>query len=132
MADTLDRLELPVRVLLVDDDPDIRAMYASRLAADGFEVLLAADGSQALAAAAHPLRLILLDVRMPGVGGLEVLHRLKALAGTVPVVMLSNESDESIAAACRTMGAVAWWSKCGMAPSELCRRVRELLDLTPH
>jgi CheY-like chemotaxis protein len=132
LADTLDQPGRPVSVLLVDDNPDMRTMYGSRLVADGFEVLLAADGPQALAAARRPLSLILLDVRMPAIDGLEVLRRLKGdgTAAEVPVVMLSNESDPAAMAACQAMGAIAWWSKCELVPAELCRRVRELLDRT--
>jgi CheY-like chemotaxis protein len=117
------------RVLLVDDDPDVRAMYGSRLCADGFEVSLAADGWQALAAVDSRPAIILLDLRMPGKNGLEVLDELKRNAGTanVPVVMLSNESDPATMATCARTGAVAWWSKSALPPAELCRRVRELL-----
>ncbi len=127
MPDTLDHQGRQVSILLVDDDPDMRTMYGRRLLADGFDVLFAADGPQALAAATCQLGLILLDVRMPGMGGLEVLRRLKG-AADVPVVMLSNESDASAVAACRALGAVAWWSKCDLVPAELSRRVRDLLD----
>jgi two-component system response regulator MtrA len=119
----------PVRVLLVDDDPDIRVMYGGRLSADGFEVSFAADGHQALVAVADLPAMILLDLRMPGIDGLEVLDQLKRNATTarVPVVMLSNESDPATIATCVRGGAVAWWSKSALAPAELSRRVRELL-----
>lgn len=128
MADTSDHREHPVSVLLVDDDPDIRKMYGRRLAADGFDVIFAADGSEALAAARCTLGLILLDVRMPGIGGLEVLRQLKddSSVAAVPVVMLSNESDVATVTACRAMGAVAWWTKSGLLPAELSRRIRDL------
>lgn len=117
-------------VLLVDDDSDLRQLYGMKLRSDGFEVHLAADGSQALAAAHGGLGLILLDFRMPGMGGLEVLRRLKddEDAARAPVVMLSNECDAGAVAACRALGAAAWWRKCGLVPGELSRRVRELID----
>lgn len=131
MADTLDQRGHQVRILLVDDDPVLLRMYGSRLAADGFDVLLAASGQQALAAAMRPLGLILLDVRMPGMNGLDVLRRLKSdpNATAVPVVMLSNESSASAVAACRSIGAVAWWNKSEMVPAELSRRISELPGL---
>jgi DNA-binding response OmpR family regulator len=118
-------------VLLVDDDPDLRAMYGGRLDADGFEVSFAADGWQALTAASGPLAIILLDLRMPGLNGLEVLGRLKENADTaaVPVVMLSNDSDPATMASCVRTGAVAWWSKSALVPAELSRRVRALLSV---
>lgn len=129
MADATDDLRPPARVLLVDDDPDVRAMYGGRLSADGFDVSFAADGREALGAARGPVAIVLLDLRMPGISGLEVLGRLKENASTaaVPVVMLSNESDPAMMATCVRTGAVAWWSKSALAPAELSRRVRALL-----
>jgi two-component system chemotaxis response regulator CheY len=126
----LEQREQPRSVLLVDDDAEIRTLYGCRLVADGFQVLYAADGRQALDAASRPLGLILLDVRMPVMGGLEVLRQLSdgANAAEAPVVMLSNETDDDAVAACRTLGAVAWWRKCEVVPAELSRRVRELIE----
>jgi CheY-like chemotaxis protein len=122
-------LQQAVSVLFVDDDPDMRTLYGMRLEADGFDVRFAADGPQALAAASRSLGLIVLDVRMPGMCGIEVLRRLKDDAGSaaVPVVMLSNECDASAAAACREIGAVAWWTKIDVVPAELSRRIGALL-----
>jgi len=129
LVEAVDQARRPASVLLVDDDPVMRVMYGGRLLADGFDVLFASDGSQALAAVDRPLGVILLDVRMPGMGGLEVLRRLKEdpNAARVPVVMLTNESDAETMSACRAIGAVAWWSKCRLVPAELSRRVAELL-----
>lgn len=130
MADALERREQPPSVLFVDDDPDMRTIYGGRLRADGFEVRLAADGAAALDAAADPLDLVLLDVRMPGMDGLEVLRRLKgdAVMARVPVVMLSNEREETSVRRARAMGAVAWWTKLDVLPAELSRRVGALLS----
>jgi CheY-like chemotaxis protein len=129
VADATEDRRRPARVLLVDDDPKIRAMYGRRLGADGFEVSFATDGSQALTAASCPPAIILLDLRMPGMNGLEVLGRLKKDANTaaVPVVMLSNDGDPETMATCVRTGAVAWWIKSALVPAELSKRVRELL-----
>lgn len=120
-------------ILLVDDDPALRELYGRRLRADGFEVLMAADGPRALAAATRPLRLVLLDFRMPGMSGLEVLRRLKADPATadVPVVMLSNQDDSEQIAVSRAAGALAWWIKLNLAPAELGRMVADLLCESP-
>src|SRR5437660_7040809 len=133
LADTMLQRGRSSHVLLVDYDPDIRSLYGGRLRADGFEVSLAADGRQALAAAGGPPTIILLDLRMPGMDGLEVLDALKRNASTaaVPVVMLSNECDPATRATCVRSGAVAWWTKSAVAPCELSRRVRELLSPGP-
>lgn len=130
MGDAEERRGQPPSVLFVDDDPDMRTMYGCRLRADGFEVRFAADGQAALDAAADPLDLVLLDMRMPGMDGLEVLRRLKGDAGMagVPVVMLSNEREETSIRRARAMGAVAWWTKLDVLPAELSRRVGALLS----
>lgn len=129
MGDSLAQRLHPISVLLVDDDPDMRTMYGRRLMADGFEVRFAADGPEALDAANRSLDLVLLDVRMPGMDGLEVLRRLKGDAGMagVPVVMLSNEREESSVQRAQAMGAAAWWTKLDVVPAELSRRVESLL-----
>ena len=130
MADSPAERLHPISVLLVDDDPDMRTMYGRRLMADGFDVRFAADGPEALHAAHRSLDLVLLDVRMPGMDGLEVLRRLKGDAGmaAVPVVMLSNEREESSVQRARAIGAAAWWTKCDVVPAELSRRVGHLLS----
>ena len=114
----------------MDDDPDMRTMYGGRLRADGFEVRFAADGPAALAAATGPFDLVLLDMRMPGMDGLEVLRRLKGREGSaaLPVVILSNDHEETSVERARAMGAVAWWTKLDVVPAELSRRVRDLLS----
>ena len=129
MADSPEQHQLPICVLLVDDDPDMRMLYGGRLLADGFDVRLAADGPEALRGANRSVDLVLLDVRMPGMDGLEVLRRLKDDAGmaAVQVVMLSNEREESSAGRARAMGAAAWWTKCDVVPAELSRRVGDFL-----
>ena len=114
----------------MDDDPDMRTMYGCRLRADGIEVRFAADGPAALDAATAQVDLVLLDVRMPGMDGLEVLRRLKGRSGSaaVPVVMLSNEHEETSVQRARAMGAVAWWTKLDVVPAELSRRVWDLVS----
>jgi two-component system response regulator MprA len=82
-----------IRVLVVDDDPDIRAMVRRGLRYGGFEVLEAADGAQALALAAlESPDLVVLDVRMPGIDGHEVCRRLRA-DGAVPILMLTARGE---------------------------------------
>jgi DNA-binding response OmpR family regulator len=86
------------RILVVDDDPMIRNLLLAMLESQGFKVVLAEDGQQGLdllEAEPKPLdySLILLDVVMPGINGLDVLTRLKLKPETqsIPVVMLTGE-----------------------------------------
>lgn len=79
-------------VLLVEDDPDIRHLVAYKLTKGGFDVVEAADGFAALAAAREKAPdLVILDVRMPRMSGLEVCRELRAgpLTETVPIIMLT-------------------------------------------
>ena len=87
------------KVLAVDDDPMIRGLLREILTAQGFEVTLAENGPAGLEALNQPelkegLSLIILDVVMPGLNGLEVLTRVKEgnLAPSIPVIMLTGEA----------------------------------------
>jgi CheY-like chemotaxis protein len=82
------------RVLVVDDEPVIRALVAASLAGDDYEVAAAADGPGALAALEQLTPdLILLDVGLPGLSGDAVLSRLRAASATaaIPVVLLTGQ-----------------------------------------
>ena len=82
------------RILITDDDPDLLFTLRTQLEADGFDVLSAASGEAALAAAEKGLpHLAILDLLMPGMDGFEVGRRLKRL-GDVPIIMLTALDDE--------------------------------------
>ncbi len=86
------------RVLAVEDDAEIRGLVAYSLAKEGYEVVEAETGERGLElAAASPPDLMLLDVMLPGIDGLEVLRRLKRNPGTasVPVILLTARSEEA-------------------------------------
>ena len=92
----LDRDGSKARILVVDDDPQICALLVRFLEADGFSVLAAGDGQQALEMVLRdPPDLIILDVHMPRMNGLELCRRLKADDQTalIPVTMLTGYND---------------------------------------
>lgn len=100
------------RVLVVDDDPMIRHIVQSMLNADGYEVVLAEDGQcgiDILDAEPKPVNfaLIILDVVMPGMNGLDVLTRLKLHPHTqnIPVLMLTGEAKAEDIMAGYSVGA---------------------------
>lgn len=83
-----------LRVLLVEDDDDNRELMAEVLAASGFEVLSAASGQEGLKALAeHPVDVVVTDVGMPGMGGLELAKAAKQIAPTVPVVIVTGWAE---------------------------------------
>lgn len=78
------------RVLIVDDEPEIRDLLACLARREGFEVLTAPDGETALQMIRRESPdLMLLDIKMPGLDGMEVLRQARALDGTLPVVILT-------------------------------------------
>src|SRR5436190_161474 len=78
------------RVLVVDDDPKILSLLRRGLSFEGYQVATAEDGLGALTAARdQPPDLVVLDVMMPGLDGLEVCRRLRAGAEDVPILMLT-------------------------------------------
>ncbi len=84
------------RVLVADDDEGLRQLYRLILWREGFEVIEAADGEQALARAIDSKpTVILLDIMMPGMSGFEVCQRLKGdqRTGTLPVILVSAMED---------------------------------------
>jgi two-component system, OmpR family, KDP operon response regulator KdpE len=83
------------RVLVVDDEPQILRALSINLRARGYEVTLAANGAQALAAATgHPPDLVILDLGLPDLGGVEVIGGLRGWT-SVPILVLSGRSDSA-------------------------------------
>ena len=117
------------RILLVEDDRYLRLACAAGLKRAGFAVLTAEDGEQALTVArAERPDLILLDMLMPKLSGIEVLRTLKAEEPTraIPVLVLSNSSRERDVEEAMRLGAVGYWVKSNLSLEELTRRVAAL------
>jgi DNA-binding response OmpR family regulator len=83
------------RILLVDDEQPIQTLLSFPLQRDGYEVVVAGDGREALARfAEQPPDLVVLDVMLPRMDGLEVCKRLRAKGETVPIIMLTAKAEE--------------------------------------
>ncbi|MBI3762220.1 MAG: response regulator [Chloroflexi bacterium] len=116
-------------VLIADDDASLRLLVSTTLADDSLELLEAPDGQQALALARQRRPdLILLDVSMPGLTGLEVCRALKANLPTarVPVVMLTAQGQDSDRERGLAAGAAAYLTK-PFSPLQLLHLVEGLL-----
>ena len=83
------------RILLVDDEQPIQTLLSFPLQRDGYEVVQAADGREALSRFDEQIfDLVVLDVMLPRMDGLEVCRRLRAKGETVPIIMLTAKSEE--------------------------------------
>lgn len=119
------------KVLLVDDDPLIIRMYEHKLSADGYEVILAFDGEDGLVKAADTKPdVILLDLMMPKMNGIEALKHLKKDADTkkIPVVILTNiGDDQAYVKTTKELGAVDYLVKATTSLKELSARVASIV-----
>jgi DNA-binding NtrC family response regulator len=101
-------------ILLVDDEPTIRAILRQGLEASGFKVLEAVDGVDGFASFVRhrsSITLVLLDLTMPRMGGDEVYEEIHKLAPEVPVVLMSGYSMEEATAALSGRGLAGFLSK---------------------
>ncbi len=115
------------RVLVVEDDPTVRDVVAAYLRAAGLAVEEAADGVSALAvASSRPPDLVVLDLMLPGLDGLEVCRRLLERRPDLPVVMLTALGEEEDRIAGLETGADDYVVK-PFSPRELVLRVRAVL-----
>ena len=113
-------------MLVVDDDRIVAEMYRLALTRAGHDVSVASDGEMGLemASSVRP-DFMFLDMRMPKMGGVEVLKSLAAAEGTrdIPVVMLSNYDEPGLVRECLKLGAKEYLVKAGTNPAELSRIV---------
>jgi DNA-binding response OmpR family regulator len=117
------------RVLVVDDDRTVREVVVSYLRAHRHEVVEAADGEQALRQMRErPADLVVLDLMLPGIDGLEVCRRLR-LTGDVPIIMLTALGAETDRVAGLERGADDYVTK-PFSPRELALRVDSVLRRT--
>ena len=119
------------KILLVDDDPLMVRMYEKKLTNDGFSVTTAGNGKEALEKLNVEIPdLMLLDIMMPDINGLEVLKRVKAATKTknLPVIMLTNVGggDEDAEKGLE-LGAVAYLTKATNRPADIVAKIKEVL-----
>jgi len=114
------------RILVIDDDATVAEVVSRYLTRDGFTVEVVGDGCAGLdRALAEPPDLVVLDLMLPGLDGLEVCRRLRALA-PVPVIMLTARGHESDRVVGLELGADDYVAK-PFSPKELVARVRAVL-----
>jgi DNA-binding response OmpR family regulator len=115
------------QVLVVDDDPTVSDVVRRYLVRAGFTVTLAADGPSALSAFRdHQPDLVVLDLMLPGLGGLDVCQRLREQASGVPIIMVTALGEEGDRVAGLERGADDYVTK-PFSPRELVLRVQSVL-----
>jgi DNA-binding response OmpR family regulator len=118
------------KILIVDDDDMIRMMYQKIFVFNNFEAEIAADGEEGLQKALEVKPdLILLDVMMPKMTGLQTLEKLKSNDQTkpVPVVMLTSLNGQQDAEMALSKGAVKYIVKSEYEPKEVAAMIKEVL-----
>jgi two-component system nitrogen regulation response regulator NtrX len=120
---------MKARILVVDDEPAIRDTMRMILEYDGHEVVLAGSGQEGLTQAERVSPdLVFLDIKMPGIDGLEVLTRLKAINETLPVVIVSAHGTAATALEAGRLGAFRFIEK-PLSKEHVLDAVREGVEL---
>jgi DNA-binding response OmpR family regulator len=132
------KMQAPRKILVVEDDPDISALVELHLADAGNDVELASDGGTGLERAlGRPFDLVILDIMLPGVDGLEICRRLRAEKPELPILMLTARTTELDRVLGLEMGADDYLTK-PFSVRELVARVKaifrriEVFDTQPQ
>jgi DNA-binding response OmpR family regulator len=116
-------------VVLIEDEQSIGALVRAYLERDGFQAVWVRSGEQGLAELdRHPVRLVILDVGLPGIDGFEVCRRIRARS-PLPIIMLTARDEEADRVAGLEVGADDYVPK-PFSPRELMARVRAVLRRT--
>lgn len=116
----------PVKILIVDDEPPIRKLLHLGLDANGYSVLEASNGKTALAMLEQSPDLIILDLGLPDVRGLDLLRTIRGLRESIPIIILSSRSDEAGKVEALDIGADDYVTK-PFGLDELLARMRAAL-----
>lgn len=122
---------MKIKVLLIEDEPLINQMYAKKFKDDGYDCQVAEDGEEGVDKAQKMLPdIILCDIMMPVKDGVEALKELKEIDETkdIPVVMLTNLSDEKYVEQALDLGAISYLIKSQVVPADVVKKVKEILD----
>jgi DNA-binding response OmpR family regulator len=115
------------RILIVDDEPNVRLMFRTALATLGAEIAVAEDGESALdRLERQSFDLVMLDLKMPQVDGMETLRRLRERGDDTPVVIVTAHGDVPHAVEAMKLGAIDFLSK-PLAPTMLRKVAAEVL-----
>ncbi len=124
---------MSIEILIADDSESIRQMVAFSLKREGFAVTEAPDGAEALEKArAKSFHLVITDLDMPRMNGIQLVRELRKLSGygKTPILLLTTESEADVKNEAREAGASGWITK-PFRPDQLVATVRKVLP-TDH
>lgn len=130
IADNQNNTESKKMILLVEDDPLLVKMYSTKLIKEGYGVISAEDGECGLnLALSQKIDLILLDVMMPKLSGIDLLIKLRQdpKGKDIPVIVISNLTQEEEAQKALSLGAKEYLIKANLTPSQIIEKIRKYL-----
>lgn len=126
----VEEVEARKTILLVEDDPLLVKMYKTKFEATGFRVVSAEDGEEGLKlATAGGIDAMILDVMMPKLNGIDLLEKLSTTpAGkTLPVIVLSNLSQDEQAKKALSLGAKEYLLKANLTPTQVVEKIKKYI-----
>jgi two-component system alkaline phosphatase synthesis response regulator PhoP len=118
------------KLLLIEDDKQLAEMYAKKFHMNGYDVTLAKDGSKGFEKAhAEDFDVIVLDLMLPGISGIEVLEmiRMNKKTALTPIIVYTNYNDPKNKERCITYGADEFILKVDTDPEGLCQTISRVL-----
>ncbi len=119
------------KILLVEDEPILSNLLRQRLEKDGFRVVIARDGSEAVKILKQEKPdLVLLDIILPKMSGFEVMEAMKSdpTLQAAPVVVVSNLGQDSDVERGQSLGAIGYFVKAQLSMEDLVAKIKEFLD----
>ncbi len=125
-----EEVQIKKKVLLVEDDPLLVKMYKTKFVNEGFDFLVAQDGENGLKMAQNDNPdFLILDVMMPKLSGIDLLTKLRQTerGKNLPVLVISNLSQEEEAKKALSLGAKEYLLKANLTPGEVVSKVKQYL-----
>jgi DNA-binding response OmpR family regulator len=119
-------------VLVIEDDPLLRSLYQRSLQKAGYNVMIAEHGREGVEMIqdnSNKLDLVLLDIMMPVMDGLEFLRYLQAasMTNSIPIVVLSNIDSDDVLTEALELGAIDYLIKVDTGPRDLIKKIRKYI-----
>ncbi len=118
------------KILIIEDDPFLQGLEASKLTKDGYDILVASSGDEAMQKINEAgINLILLDLVLPNFDGFQVLEKIRATDAikALPVIVFSNLSEASDVTKAQKLGATDFMVKSNFTLDELAERIKTII-----